>query len=447
LVNLYDNVEHEKHLDKYKINANIAMATIVLSIFVDMLGYSMLIPLLPSIAKEYGAGDFLIGIITASNAFAALIFAPIWGKLSDNVGRKPILIVSQAGTLASFLLLGVSNSITGILASRLLDGIFGGQMPIVRAYVSDITTPQTRPLKVAKIQVASAISFILGPSIGGFLGIINWRIPAFLAVGLSGIAIILTATKIIESMPKQRREDLKKILENKRKSENKKKTILNRRFILRINQFFIVNLITLMFTTSMALVIDERYHRPVSDIGLLMTTIGILMILNASLIMKRFLKFVGEKRALIISIFAFIPTLLTFAFLNQFWMMYLFVIPFAFCRTTVGPLIQANITKSVDPDQQGIASGWSTNMQSIAQTVAPLISTAFLEIGSVQIPSLFNATFDAYWLIGGTATFFALILFIIIIIDLKLDPNLYNYNTSELQPSNPSQIKSDNEIA
>ncbi|MHA1341419.1 MAG: MFS transporter [Promethearchaeota archaeon] len=447
MVNLYDNVEHEKHLDKYKINANIAMATIVLSIFVDMLGYSMLIPLLPSIAKEYGAGDFLIGIITASNAFAALIFAPIWGKLSDNVGRKPILIVSQAGTLASFLLLGVSNSITGILASRLLDGIFGGQMPIVRAYVSDITTPQTRPLKVAKIQVASAISFILGPSIGGFLGIINWRIPAFLAVGLSGIAIILTATKIIESMPKQRREDLKKILENKRKSENKKKTILNRRFILRINQFFIVNLITLMFTTSMALVIDERYHRPVSDIGLLMTTIGILMILNASLIMKRFLKFVGEKRALIISIFAFIPTLLTFAFLNQFWMMYLFVIPFAFCRTTVGPLIQANITKSVDPDQQGIASGWSTNMQSIAQTVAPLISTAFLEIGSVQIPSLFNATFDAYWLIGGTATFFALILFIIIIIDLKLDPNLYNYNTSELQPSNPSQIKSDNEIA
>ncbi|MHA1342091.1 MAG: MFS transporter [Promethearchaeota archaeon] len=211
-----------------------------------------------------------------------------------------------------------------------------------------------------------------------------------------------------------------------------------------INQFFIVNLITLMFTTSMALIIEERYQRPVSDIGLLMTTIGILMIFNASLIMKRFLKFVGEKKALIISIFALIPTLLTFGFLNQFWMMYLFVIPFAFCRITVGPLIQANITKSVDPDPQGIASGWSTNIQSIAQTIAPLISTAFLEIGSIQIPAIFNATFDAYWLIGGTATFFAIILFIFIIIDLKLDPNLYNYNYS---PANPSQIKSNNETA
>ncbi len=135
--------EHAKYLEKYNIHPNRAMLTIILSIIVDVFGYTMVLPLLPSIVKDFGASDFFVGILIASNAFTAMIFGPIWGKLSDKYGRKRILVISQAGTGLSFLILATSNSVYIIMFSRILDGVFGGQIPVIRAYISDITTPKT----------------------------------------------------------------------------------------------------------------------------------------------------------------------------------------------------------------------------------------------------------------------------------------------------------------
>lgn len=163
--------EHKEHLGQYQINPNRAMFTIILSILVDVFGYSMVMPLLPFIVIDsLGASPFMYGLIISSNAIAILIFGPIWGKLSDKFSRKPILIVSQAGTGAAFLLLAFSSSIPIIFAGRILDGIFSGQFPIIRAYVSDVTTPQTRASYMSKIMVGFTGGMIIGPLLGGFLG-------------------------------------------------------------------------------------------------------------------------------------------------------------------------------------------------------------------------------------------------------------------------------------
>jgi len=171
--------EHKIYLEKFKINQKRAMFTIILSILLDSFGYSMVLPLLPGIAKEFGAPDLMIGILISSNAISALIFVPIWGKLSDKYGRKPVLLISQAGTGISFLILGLSNSIDIILFSRILDGIFGGQIPVIRAYISDITTPQTRASYMGKIMVGFTLGMIGGPLIGGILGVFHWRFPPY----------------------------------------------------------------------------------------------------------------------------------------------------------------------------------------------------------------------------------------------------------------------------
>ena len=155
--------EHAEYLGNYSIDPRKAMFTIILSILVDVFGYSMVLPLLPEIVRDFGSSAFFVGILVSSNALTTFIFGPIWGRLSDKYGRKPILLISQAGTGISFLILALSPNIYVILFSRILDGVFGGQIPVIRAYISDITTPATRASEMGKLMIGHTVGMVFGP--------------------------------------------------------------------------------------------------------------------------------------------------------------------------------------------------------------------------------------------------------------------------------------------
>lgn len=421
--NYNNKEEHAEYLAQYDIDPRRAMFTIILSILVDVFGYSMVLPLLPTIAKQFGATDFFVGILISSNAMSALIFGPIWGKLSDRFGRKPILIISQAGTGVSFLILAFSPNIFFIFFSRILDGIFGGQIPVIRAYIADITTPKTRAGEMNKIMVGHTGGMIFGPIIGGFLGTLNWRYPALLASVLSIITIILTAKILIESLPKERISDLKLHFEEVQKSAaNIKRTIWNKEVVLRLVQIFLVFMITVMVNSSFPLILDKRFNANPFFIGTVMAAAGIVLMFYAGIFMKPLIKKVGEKRLLIFGFLLLIVDFIIFPMLDQMWMVYLFVIPFALAMATIPPLLQSNLTKAVDPDKQGTVSGWATNFQSISQILAPLVATYYLDINGLILLSVY---FNPYQLIGYTAVILGIVLTLIGIFDLKSHPHLY----------------------
>jgi len=416
-----DNKINKHELEKYNVNVRTAFFTIMLSIFVDVLGYSMVLPLLPKIAQIYGAEDIIVGILISSNAFTALIFGPIWGKLSDIYGRKPILVISQAGTFAAFLVLGLSDSILIIFLSRILDGMFGGQIPVIRAYITDITTPETRSAEIGKITVSYAMGMILGPSLGGFLGSINWRYPAFVACGMAITSIILTLKVLIESMPTQRREDLKR--ERVRRFELEgKRSIWNKGLIIRLVQLFIGFSITVMFNSSLALVMDKRFGSGPLEIGIVLTVGATVVMFYGGFLMKRLIKKFGEKAVYLFTFSLSIIVSIFYPFLFEYWMVFIFIFPFGFVMGFLSPLIMSNISKAVDSDKQGIASGYSTNFQSIAQSIMPLIATSYLQVGYFSLAFI---TLNAYELIGYTATLFGCVLLLLGLIDLKLHPELY----------------------
>ncbi len=427
--------EHAKYLEKYNIHPNRAMLTIILSILVDVFGYSMVLPLLPSIVKDFGASDFFVGILISSNAFTAMIFGPIWGKLSDKYGRKRILVISQAGTGLSFLILATSNSVYIIMFSRILDGIFGGQIPVIRAYISDITTPKTRASEISKIMIGHVVGMIIGPIIGGFLGAINWRYPAILASILSILVISLTLKVLIESMPKERITDIKLRLSNNDNASNNNRSIWNKEVNLRFVQIFLLYMITVMINSSFPLFLDNRYGAGPMIIGSVMSVAGIVVLFYAGVLMKPMLRKFGEKRVLIFGFILLILTFLLFPYLTELWMVYVFIIPFAFCMSIIPPLIQSNLSKAVDSDKQGEVSGWTTNFQSISQIIAPLVSTGFLEIGGLVIFSIFF--FNSYQLIDFTAVILGIALLIVGIIDLKSHPHLYEHD----EPKNKEIVK------
>ena len=420
--------EHTKYLKKYDIHPGRAMFTIILSIIVDVFGYSMVLPLLPSIAKTFGASDLFVGVIISSNALSALIFAPIWGKLSDKYGRKPILIIAQAGTGVSFLILALSNSIYIIIFARVLDGVFGGQIPVIRAYISDITTPKTRSSEIGKLMVGHTMGMIFGPIIGGLLGDLNWRYPAILASSLSIVAILLTWKVLIESMPRERRKDLKIQMINNMSDSNEKRSIWSKEIYIRFLQIFLLFSITVMLNSSFPLILDKRFAAEPSIIGSVMTVAGIAVMIYGGILMKPLFRKVGERRVLFFSIILLIVDFIILPYITELWMIYIFIFPFTFCMAFLPPLIQTNITKAVDPDQQGAISGWTTNIQSISQISSPLLATGYLELGGLTFGLIF---LNSYHLIGFTGALLGVLLLIIGLIDVQRHPYLYNHESQE----------------
>ncbi len=417
-------MNHEEKLKMYDIDKRTAKLAIMLAIFIDVLGYSMILPLLPTIAlKTFGATNFTIGLLIASNALFAFIFAPIWGKLSDRYGRKPILMISQAGTFAAFLVLGLSDSLEIVFYSRILDGIFGGNIPVIRAYVIDITDEETRSAEIGKITGAMAFGIIFGPAIGGLLGLLNWRYPVFVACSLSILTIILTLKFLVESMPKQRISDLREQRKLMKEQNNDIKfSVLTKVVVLRLTELFLLIFAFIIINSSFPLVMTIRYQANVALIGLFASIAGIIMIITGGLLIKPSINKFGEKIMLLFALLLAMLMFLIYPFLYELWYLYIFIIPYMVSHIFSRSIIMTNLSKAIDEDKQGLVSGYAANMMSIAQITAPLLAYWYLEIWNV---SYMGYNFDAYFLIGITCVFAIFILLILVGFDIKTHPEIF----------------------
>lgn len=181
------------------------LAVVVLIVLVDLLGFTIVMPLLGPFAKSYGFSPTQIGLLMAAFPMCQLVAGPILGRLSDRYGRRPVLIVSQAGTAISFLILGLSRDFTVMLLARMLDGASGGNILVAQAYVADVSPPEKRTRNLGMIGAAFGVGFVLGPLLGGLIVSLpvgpDWqlRLPFLFAAGFSTIAWVLVLTRLPES--------------------------------------------------------------------------------------------------------------------------------------------------------------------------------------------------------------------------------------------------------
>jgi DHA1 family tetracycline resistance protein-like MFS transporter len=181
------------------------LGVVVLIVLVDLLGFSIVMPLLAPFAQQYGFSPVQIGLLYAAYPMCQLVAGPILGRLSDRYGRRPLLVISQAGTAVSFLVLGLSSNFTVMLLARMLDGASGGNILVAQAYVADVTTPENRSRGLGLIGMAFGLGFVLGPLLAGILLAVPvaeaWRLrlPFLVAAGLSTLAWVLVLTRLPES--------------------------------------------------------------------------------------------------------------------------------------------------------------------------------------------------------------------------------------------------------
>ncbi|MDF1515198.1 MAG: MFS transporter, partial [Anaerolineae bacterium] len=178
-----------------------ALTPLWIAVFVDILGFSVLIPYLPFFSQEFGVPSWQIGLLLSTNAVFSLFSGPIWGSLSDKHGRKPMLLLSQLGTLVGFVMLAFSNSMAMMFASRIIDGIFGGNYPIAKAVVGDVVPAKYRSEQMSNIGVAHVLSSLIGPGISGLLSPFGIIGPGLGSAVLTLITISVTLLFLKESNP------------------------------------------------------------------------------------------------------------------------------------------------------------------------------------------------------------------------------------------------------
>ncbi len=186
-----------------------SLFVLFLTVFIDLIGFGMVIPFLSYYAREYGASGIAVGGVVGIYSIMQFFFAPVWGRLSDRVGRRPVLLISLTASFTGYLLFAFTRSLTVLFASRVIAGIGGANIGTAQAYIADSTTPENRAKGMGLIGAAFGLGFILGPPMSGILAAIGTKrglpgnlLPGLVAAGLSFTAFLIGLSVLAESKPR-----------------------------------------------------------------------------------------------------------------------------------------------------------------------------------------------------------------------------------------------------
>jgi MFS transporter, DHA1 family, tetracycline resistance protein len=367
------------------------LASIFLVVFIDLLGFSFILPLLPYFAETFGASPFMIGLLTAAYAAAQFVGAPILGRLSDRFGRRPILLLSIGGTLAGFLLLGFANSLLLLFVSRLIDGLTGGNITVAQAYISDVTDAKNRAKGLGMIGAAFGLGFIIGPALGGLLSQTSYNLPAFVAAGLAFINLVLVFLWLPESLTPQRRAELAGGAGRPPFTLKAMLASLNRPYVgpLLHTRFFF-GLAFSMFQTIFSLYALTRFNLKVQETAYILTYVGLLSVFTQGFFIGRITKRFSEN-SLILSCTAIMAlSLLAWAFTPSVPMLLIVMIPTSISGGILNTVINSAATKAVTPAEIGGVLGISASLESITRVIAPTLGGLMLERLGAGAPGVFG---------------------------------------------------------
>ncbi len=369
---------------------NRSLASIFLIVFIDLLGFSLILPLLPYYAETFGASPFMIGLLTASYAAAQFLGAPLMGRLSDRFGRRPVLIVSIAGTLVGFIMLALANNLFMLFASRIVDGITGGNITVAQAYITDVTDRQNRAKGLGMIGAAFGLGFIFGPAVGGLLSQFGYAVPAMLAAALSFINLGLVTLWLPESLTPEKRAA---IAQNKRSTFSLQAMLkaLSRPVVgpLLHTRFFF-GLAFSMFQTVFALYGQARFGINATSTGFILAYVGVLSAFTQGFLIGKITRRIPDDRLVFWGIGLMAVSLLGWALAPTMFVLLLILIPTSLSGGILNTVLSSSLTKVVRPDEIGGTLGLSSSLESLTRVIAPSLGGFMIERLGSAAPGLFG---------------------------------------------------------
>ncbi len=364
------------------------MGLLFLAVFIDMVGFGMIVPVLPFIAENFGADGLMLGLLVASFSLMQFVFAPFWGMLSDKMGRRPVLLIGILGTSLSFLILGISQDLLLLFASRMLSGIFtAASLPTAQAYVADITEPKDRAKNYGLLGMAFGIGFAFGPALGGFLSQNSLLFPSLIAAGMSFLNFAGALVWLPETY--------------KPTGETKKGKLLDfgkLKYAIRhpsvgplIVTFAVVSFAFSGMEATYAFFGEQRAALTAQNVGLIFAMIGVIIIIAQGGLTGIFARKIGERNTLLFGLALAATGYLLISFASSFEMLMLFTGIMAFGFSLTFPTVNALLSMNVRPDEQGEIMGLNQGVSSLGRVVGPVFAgLVFVNVG-IEWPFIINA--------------------------------------------------------
>lgn len=388
---------------------------IFLTVFIDLLGIGVIIPVIPALFFEPGSDFFtgavtdeqksiLYGLLIATYPILQFFGAPMLGSLSDRYGRKPMLILSLIGTLIGYLLFAWSilmQNIELLFISRALPGFFGGNIAIILSSISDVSDSKSRAKNFGLVGMAFGLGFILGPTIGGILAddsVVSWfnaATPFWFTAGLTFLNVLMVQFRFRETIG-QKRETSINIFTGFRNIG-----VAFRAPNLR-SIFIVILLLSLgfsFFTQFFSVLLIQKFSFAEKDIGLLFGWIGIWLAITQGLVVRQVSKYVSSDTVITYSIFALSISLALLLLPDQGYWFYILNPLVALSQGMTSPNLTAVVAEQASPAQQGEILGINQSMQSLGQAVPPLIA-GYINTISSYLP-IFTASLLIFlgWLV------------------------------------------------
>lgn len=341
---------------------------IFLIVATELIGFGLIIPVLPQISLRFETNMLLLGILMSAYSFAQFFAAPILGQLSDRFGRKKILVLSKFGTCISYIILAYSQHYWGFLIARLLDGVTGGNISVARAYIVDITKPQDRSKGMAIIGISFGVGFVLGPALGGLLygDKTGHMIPALVSGALSFLALLFTVFLLEE--PKKHRESkvgLTNLLSGF-------KSLKDRAILIICSTQLLYMIIFSGFETTLSLFTESNFGLTVKENSWLFVYAGVLGIVFQGSIARRVFK--NIKRVIFIGCCCVGVGFISFSLFNTLFIFLIALAIFSIGIALVNVFLPSLLSYYIPKGQEGSIMGVYEGVGSLSRIIGPLLA-------------------------------------------------------------------------
>lgn len=354
-----------------------SLKIIFFTVLLDLVGFGIILPLLPFLARQFSASPLQIGLLMATFSLMQFLFSPMWGRLSDRFGRRPIILISIAGAIGAYLLFAFSQTLTSLFIARTLAGFFAANISAAQAYIADITPKEKRSVGMGLIGAAFGLGFIMGPVIAGLTGPIGEALgseppygiqfSALVAAGLNAINLVLAYFMLPETVDKAQMQSRISRIQSFSLIYNH--ALLRPLFVI----FFLINLAMALMEVMVFPFVQDRFQWDYKLASMSFAYVGVIMVFTQGYFIRKWIPKFGEKKTLFFGLVAMGISFVGIGFSYQIAILGLAMTLLAVGNGCMRPPIMGLASIITDEEEQGYVLGVMNSMGAIGRIVGPIL--------------------------------------------------------------------------